>query len=72
MLEKGTLVHTKGIGASGSFKIAIEQRKDQPIVQEYDVPVFLILLLYVKDGYRKSTNTVCTKAVTMLWQCYKD
>ena len=50
----------------------IEQHKDPPIVQEYDVPVFLILLLYVKDGYRKSTNTVCTKAVTMLWQCYKD
>ena len=50
MLEKGTLVHTKGNGASGSFKIAIrshtihlkliEQRKDPPIVQEYDVPVF--------------------------------
>ena len=60
MLEKGTLVHTKGIGASGSFKIAIrshtihlkliEQRKDPPIVQEYHHILALCVCVCVFSG----------------------
>ena len=70
MLEKGTLVHTKGIGASGSFKIAIrshtihlkliEQRKDPPIVQEYDVPVFA---KDKKDHFIKSQWDLTTQQI---------
>ena len=60
MLEKGTLVHTKGIGASGSFKIAIrshtihlkliQQRKDPPIVQEYHHILALCVCVCVFSG----------------------